>query len=377
MWSISRRFSAAVSLCAVLLVAAPPGGATTMQAPDRSAASGIVARHGFADAEIGFVLRDLATGVTLAQHRPEAPLIPASVSKVGTAVAALEILGAEHRFVTALLIDGDIADGILRGSVYLRGGGDPLLDNGALRGLAERLASLGVRRVEGRFVYDESALPAYSRIDTLQPDAASYNPGISALSLNFNRVELQWRRERGDSFVALTHAISDGLSVPIESFTFTAASMRLPGGAPFVRGGSQAGSAPADAEEADWIFDPAIADKGYAWLPVHEAGVAAARVFRTIATGAGIALPEPEAGITPPGTRMVAAHEGRPVVDLVRLLLRHSNNLTGELLGLAAASRLAGEVLPLDRASAAIALWAAARLQPAGWADYAPLNFSL
>lgn len=350
---------------------------SVLHAPARAASPGdaaaLIARFGFADSQVGFVLRDLKSDAVVAAHLPDESFAPASVSKVGTAVAALEVLGGEHRFATRLFVDGHIQGETLHGNVYLQGGGDPLLDNGGLRDLAQSLATAGIRRVAGRFVYDETLLPAYSRIDALQPDAASYNPGISALSLNFNRVEMQWRREADNSFTALTHAISDGLSIPVESFAFGAADGNLPGGAPFMRGGISAGS---DGEEADWVFDPGLADKGYVWLPVHEAGVTTARVFRSIAAGAGVSLPDPESGRAPAEARPAALTESRPLPDIVRLLMKHSNNLTAELLGLNAARVVAGRTLPLDLASSEIGSWYAGLLPGAGWASYAPLNFS-
>lgn len=385
MWFSRGRARASVSGLLLFLVMASPAAAdkATSQ-PDQ------IARHGFADSQVGFVLRDMKTGAVLAAHLADEPFVPASVSKVPTSVAALETLGPEHRFITRLAVTGAVQDGVLRGGVWLQGGGDPLLDNGALKRLAEGLAAAGIRSVQGGFHYDESALPAYSRIDLLQPDAASYNPGISALSLNFNRVELQWRREKGDSFTALIHALSDGIAVPLDSFAFGEASAHLPGGAPFMRGSTvlglagstmSAGSIPpgagtSDAEEADWVFAPTLPDKGYAWLPVQDAGLTAARVFRGIAETAGVQLPEPQAGVVPADARTIATHESRPLPDIVKLLLKHSNNLTAELLGLGAARAMAGESLPLDQASAEVGRWFAGRLPGAGWGSFAPLNFS-
>jgi len=371
----SRRWASSLGLIAILSFSAPlpASAAGSGAAPPADAAASQVARFGFAESEVGYVLRDLKTGATLAGHLPDGVFIPASVAKVGTAVAALEVLGAEYRFATRLLLDGTVEGEVLRGNVYLQGGGDPLLDNGALRHLAQSLLAAGIRRVTGRLVYDETGLPAYNRIDALQPDAASYNPGISALSLNFNRVELQWQRQKDDSFSAVTNAISDGLVIPVESFAYGAADGTLPGGAPFMRSNGSIGS---DSEEADWVFDPSLADKGYAWLPVHEAGVTTARVFRSIAQGVGVTLPEPEPGITPPTARLADVNQSRPVPEILRLLLKHSNNLTAELIGLSTARAMAGHPLPLDQASAEVGRWYAGLLPGAGWVSYAPLNFS-
>ena len=54
-------------------------------------------------------------------------LTPASVEKVMTAVAALDDLDPESRFTTALVGGAPPADGIVNGDVWMVGGGDPVL----------------------------------------------------------------------------------------------------------------------------------------------------------------------------------------------------------------------------------------------------------
>ena len=72
-------------------------------------------------------LHDLEAGRTIVARGEDALFIPASVAKVSTLLAALEILGPDHRFETSLWTVGHIRDGVLAGDLYLRGGGDPLL----------------------------------------------------------------------------------------------------------------------------------------------------------------------------------------------------------------------------------------------------------
>lgn len=164
----------------------------------------LVARRGFPPAHVGWILVDLDDGRRLAAHRPDAAFIPASTTKVTTMIAALEILGAEYRFETALLATGEVRDGTLEGDLYLRGGGDPTLATEHLEEMVRGLAAAGVARVAGAFSYDTSLLLEASAIDPSQPDTASYNPGVSALSVNYNRVGLTWRHAPGSAKIAAT-----------------------------------------------------------------------------------------------------------------------------------------------------------------------------
>ena len=86
-------------------------------------------------------------------------------------------------------------EGALAGDLYLRGGGDPTLSTDDLRNLATALRQAGVKRITGNFFYDDSLLPSTRELEPKQPIAVSYNPGLSALSVNYNRVFLRWKRK--------------------------------------------------------------------------------------------------------------------------------------------------------------------------------------
>src|SRR3990167_4473027 len=53
---------------------------------------------------------------------------PASTMKLVTTYAALEMLGPNHQWKTEFYTDGTISGGVLRGNLYLKGGGDPKLN---------------------------------------------------------------------------------------------------------------------------------------------------------------------------------------------------------------------------------------------------------
>ncbi len=75
----------------------------------------------------GFYAADTRTGKTIIAHNPDLALIPASTQKVVTTLTALSLLGSEYRFETLLQYDGKIEKGILKGNLYIKGTGDPML----------------------------------------------------------------------------------------------------------------------------------------------------------------------------------------------------------------------------------------------------------
>src|SRR5262245_8089685 len=79
----------------------------------------LLARSGFADEDVVYLLFDPANGSPLETHRADEPKIPASTNKVITMIAALKILGADYRFETALLATGEVSDHTLHGNLYL------------------------------------------------------------------------------------------------------------------------------------------------------------------------------------------------------------------------------------------------------------------
>lgn len=80
-------------------------------------------------------------GEPIFEHKPHTPLLPASLAKLATVAVALSELGADATFTTRVVADADaldaVSDGVLRGNVYLIGGGDPVL---ATPGYINRIA---------------------------------------------------------------------------------------------------------------------------------------------------------------------------------------------------------------------------------------------
>ncbi|QCO03513.1 D-alanyl-D-alanine carboxypeptidase/D-alanyl-D-alanine endopeptidase [Azospirillum argentinense] len=354
----------AVSACA------SPYGAT---GPDDRA---VIARNGFSADDVGYVLFDPDSGAVLAERQPAKPFAPASVAKLPAMAAALAVLGPDHRFETTLHITGRLGDGVLDGDLILKGGGDPSLSSEGLTELLRDLGALGVTRVTGRFLYDTSALPEMSEIDAGQPWTAGYNTGVGALSLNFNRFRFDWARPAaaGQPVRVSAWSVSDAGRVPLDSVTVQLGAGTGAAFTPLIAADGQPANGEAEGER--WRFAPQPGMAASLWLPVTRPGLAAAHVFRRLAAEAGIALPAPTPGAVPSTATLAALHRSEPLEVLARQVLRYSNNLSAELIGLAAARRLDPAVQTLPESAAVLTAPAMLAAPRTDWTGLRLLNHS-
>ena len=160
---------------AVLLSLALFGGCATLQAgppatggvgPAASVLDSIFADTAFSHAHIGALVVRARTGETLYARHAERVFVPASNQKLVTGAVALETLGPAFRFSTAVSATGQVRDGVLRGDLVVRGGGDPTLSGrfasdprDHFRAWADSLRARGITRIEGGIVGVDSLFP--------------------------------------------------------------------------------------------------------------------------------------------------------------------------------------------------------------------------
>lgn len=355
-------------LLVCLVIAAAPAishGQTTSTPDDRE----IIARSGFRAEDVGYVLFDLDSGTPIAARQPGKAFAPASVAKLPTMAAALAILGPDHRFDTGVHVTGTLRDGVLDGDLILKGGGDPTLATEGLAELAAELRAMGIARVAGRFLYDASALPELTEIDAGQPWTAGYNTGVGALSVNFNRFQLSWTARAGRPVQATAWSVSDAGRVPLDS---VAVEVAVGEAIPVTPVSAKEGAK--DGER--WRLAPRAGGASSVWLPVTHPGLATAHVFRRVASDAGVALPAPAPGAVPPSATLAALHRSEPLSVLARQVLRYSNNLSAELIGLAAARRLDPKAATLAQSAAVLSAFSKAALPATDWTGWRLLNHS-
>jgi D-alanyl-D-alanine carboxypeptidase/D-alanyl-D-alanine-endopeptidase (penicillin-binding protein 4) len=276
--------------------------------------------------ETGVSILVLPEGRSLLDRNGDRALRPASTQKILTSTAALALLKPEYVFETRLYADAPIgADGVLAGNLYVQGFGAPDLVAESWWLMARRLAALGLRRVEGNLVADESYFDTVRRPPGWPAPGADswYNAPVGALSCNFNVVTV---RVEPSPFLG---ARPDLTLEPIASFfqvlnravtrtgptslsvdrAYEGGRNTLTIGGTIRRGGGEI------------VVNRAVEDP-----PLY-----ALHALREIARGLGIEVTgDLVVGSVPAGARELYRHESRPLGALLRDMNKNSNNFMAE-----------------------------------------------
>jgi len=224
----------------------------------------------------------------LYEANADRPVPAASVVKMLTAVAALDVLGPDERLSTTVMAASPPVDGVIVGDLWVVGGGDPVLGTTEwatrsgdptplftpLEVLADRVVDAGVSRVAGRVIGDETRYDAERVVDTWPHrfvDDGEVGP-LSALSVN------------------------DGFRV--------------------------------------W---------GHPGVPFDDPAAGAADVFADLLRSRGVTIDGPTASGQAAGGVTVAVVQSPPVGDVLAEMLRDSDNGTAELLVKELGVRRSGE----------------------------------
>ena len=336
-----------------------------------------------ASPEFGYLAVDPATRAVIAEHNPRDGFIPASVSKIPTALAALAVLGPNHRFETRLASTGTLVGGTLEGDLYLVGGGDPGLLIKDVADLADVLARRGIRRIKGRFFVDDSALPRRDIISESMGGDAAYNPALSALSLEYNMMHARWI-EKTIAYPSLEAPAprTRGRRKP-KSYALSDYRLMLTPDLPIHRLQSTSSPSPDKIGEFEyqlhdnrdtWLFQTDFIKRnrgrGMKYLPVRRPAVYTGSVLQKLAAMRGLVLPDPEEGTLPLGHILLHVHQGRPLAELSESTLQWSNNLMADLLLLSTAKKLVGKPVPLEEAGKTVAAFWKRTLPGVEWKSF-------
>ena len=143
--------------------------------------------------KVGIMVRRADNGRTVFRYNSKKEFIPASNNKILSSVAALSLLGKDFRFKTEFYLGGGIHSGVGHGGLYVKGFGDPTVDIGKLREIAQKIKALGITRIDGGVYLDGSYFDNIRHGDGWDPEwfDKGFCPPVTAISFNYNSVKIK------------------------------------------------------------------------------------------------------------------------------------------------------------------------------------------
>ncbi|PPD15003.1 MAG: D-alanyl-D-alanine carboxypeptidase, partial [Methylotenera sp.] len=113
-------------------------------------------KAGIPQANVAVYVQAVDSSTPLISHNADQSLNPASVMKLVTTNAALDLLTPAYRWKTEVYRDGEVKDGVLNGNLIIKGYGDPSFKAQEFWRLLMRLQQAGIQEIKGDLIIDKS-----------------------------------------------------------------------------------------------------------------------------------------------------------------------------------------------------------------------------
>jgi serine-type D-Ala-D-Ala carboxypeptidase/endopeptidase (penicillin-binding protein 4) len=309
---------------------------------------------------VGIVVQDTAKPRPLFAYDAYRARSPASVMKLVTTFAALELLGPGYRWKTEAYLGGPLVDGELHGDLLLKGYGDPKITVEQWQSFIAQLRGNGLTAVDGDLVLDRSrfALPPHDAGAFDHEPLKPYNVGPDALLVNFKSLRLSLAPDAAGTGVSL-HAeppldvVTLGAPPPVSNDDCTSGRSHA---APSIDDhGDRAavvfnGIYPISCGERDW------------WIAMLDHPHYVHAMFETYFRAAGGRF---DGGLSerrvPAGASPFAVLESPPLADIVRDVNKLSNNVMARQIFLTLATASSAPPATPAKAVDAVRHWLARR----------------
>ena len=310
---------------------------------------------------VAIVVQDVSKTRPLFTHQPDRPYNPASVMKLVTTFAALELLGPDYSWKTFAYLDGPLdGAGVLHGNLVLKGGGDPKITVERWQAFMAMLRANGLAAVDGDLVLDRTLFaaaphdPAAFDGEPLKP----YNVGPDALLVNFKSVKFVFAP--GPTADATVQTVEPPLSAIVVSDPPPLAQgncgdWRTALGAAFIDRGTRAeatfsGRYIAGCGEREW------------WVSLLDHPTYIHGMFDTYFRAAGGRFAGGwRDGVAPTGAAPFVTFDSPPLWDVVRDVNKLSNNVMARQLFLTLATTRYPPPATIARATDTVLAWLARR----------------
>jgi serine-type D-Ala-D-Ala carboxypeptidase/endopeptidase (penicillin-binding protein 4) len=293
----------------------------------------------------------------LLTYRATAPVNPASVMKLVTTYAGIELLGPAYTWITPVYVDGPIKEGVLQGNLIIQGKGDPKLVVERLWLLLRRVQSMGIKTITGDIFLDRSAFAAapHNPAEFDNEPFRPYNAAPDALLINYKSV-------------VMTFAPNPGAGVAHISYDPPLANVQMQATVPLSVGtgstlsecGNYRGTLRADFSDAFRMsfagtYPAGCGEKIWAVAYADPASYAERAVLGLWQDMGGKLTGRVREGRAPPGLRPVFEAASPTLADVIKDINKFSNNVMAQQLFLtfslpqAGAARLANTQAPASK----------------------------
>ena len=174
----------------------------------------IIKSHHFKEDSLGLYIED--EGREIFNLNAGHMMVPASLTKIVTGAAVLNYFPMNKKFETKLMTSNSFNEGVLKGDLCLKGGGDPAFVSEKMWYLVNELTRAELKVVEGDITVDASRFDDElydTGRESVRVDRA-FDAPISAASFNWNSTNIFIRP--GDKSGALAKIILDPVSDYLE-----------------------------------------------------------------------------------------------------------------------------------------------------------------
>ena len=305
---------------------------------------------------VSVYVRDAATNEVVVDSLADEPRSPASIIKVLTTFAALDMLGPAYTWRTRAYASGPLNNGVVQGDLFLVGGGDPYMTSERWWAFVQNLRDTGLAKISGDVVIDNSyfAPLLLSRAAFDAQPFRSYNVIPDALLVNFqtSRFTITSNTQRTrpsvvasplpanlviDNQLRSSSAKCIGANRSIE---FDASDEQQPN-VLVVRGTVSTACAPVTMYRAI-MNAPDYAYGTFRTLWIQSGGI----------IDGGSRLQQ-----VPADARLVYEHESLPLAEIIRLVNKYSNNVMARHLLLTIGAERFGAPASIEQGRNAMRAW--------------------
>jgi D-alanyl-D-alanine carboxypeptidase/D-alanyl-D-alanine-endopeptidase (penicillin-binding protein 4) len=309
------------------------------------------------------VVQEVGSARTRLSWRAEQSVNPASLMKLFTTFAGLDVLGPAWTWTTPVWLQGNIHDGVLDGDLVIKGTGDPKLVVERMWLLLKRVQQLGVREIHGDIVLDRTAfsVPDQSPADFDGEALRPYNVRADALMLNYKSVLFTFTPDvaRGVALVAP--------DVPLAGVRFDAGVPLRAGPCDDWRSGLRADFADPNSMRFAGAYPAACGEKVWAVAYADPKRYSERALLGLWQEMGGRMTGSVRDGVAP-STRPTFESASPTLAEVIRDINKYSNNMMAQQLFLSLALAQRGSGNP-QAARELIQQWASDRFGPAVAAD--------